>query len=515
MPAKVFAAIDIGSYELSMKIFEISAKNGLREVDEVRHRIALGSDTYKNKKISHERVDELCEVLTDFTTIMQSYHVEEYTAYGTSAIREIDNTMIVLDQIRNRTGIKIEVISNSEQRFLDYKAIASKGDSFQKIIEKGTAIIDIGGGSIQISLFDKDILVTTQNIRIGVLRLREKLQDLTRITGHYEDLVEEMINSQLQLFKKMHLKDRTIENIIVVDDYVSPVLTKSNCCESLTGFTNRDSYWNFLNQIADKSDYEIAKLFSIPEENGILLFHSAILIKRVLEVLGAKHIWIPGVTLSDGIAYEYAEKKKLISLEHDFEKDILACALSISKRYMGNKNRSEIVSYIATSIFDGMKKIHGLGKRERLLLRISSILNECGKYISFNNVGECSYNIIMSTEIIGLSHREREIVANIVKYNRCEFGYYNEIQKSATLDQNAYLVIAKLTAILRIATGLDRSHKQKFKDIKVMIKDKTMQIIVDTVEDITLERELLTSKELFFEEVFSIIPQIRQKNSKL
>lgn len=58
--------------------------------------------------------------------------------------------------IKNRTGLDIEVLSNSEQRFLDYKAIASKGEGFQKIIEKGTAIVDIGGGSVQISLFDND-----------------------------------------------------------------------------------------------------------------------------------------------------------------------------------------------------------------------------------------------------------------------------------------------------------------------------------------------------------------------
>lgn len=75
------------------------------------------------------------------------YKVEDYRAYGTSAIRETENTMIVLDQIQQRTGIHIDVLSNSEQRFLDYKSIALKGQDFNKIIEKGTAIVDIAAAA--------------------------------------------------------------------------------------------------------------------------------------------------------------------------------------------------------------------------------------------------------------------------------------------------------------------------------------------------------------------------------
>ena len=213
---KTFAAIDVGSYELGMKIFEISSKNGIREIDHIRHRIDLGSDTYANGKISNERVNELCRVLREYGEIMKGYKVDAYKAYGTSAIREMDNTMIILDQIAQRTGITIECISNSEQRFLDYKSIASKGDAFNRIIEKGTAIVDIGGGSIQISLFDKDTLVTTQNLRLGVLRLQEQLGKLNIRPEQNESMLDEIISSQIAVFKKLHLKDRVIENIIVV-----------------------------------------------------------------------------------------------------------------------------------------------------------------------------------------------------------------------------------------------------------------------------------------------------------
>ena len=215
------------------------------------------------------------------------------------------------------------------------------------------------------------------------------------------------------------------------------------------------------------------------------------------------------MTLCDGIAYEYAEKNKMFRGEHDFEKDIIACAFNISKRYMVSRKRSEALDNIATTIFDSIRKVHGLGKRERLYLRLAAILHDCGKYISLVNTGETSYLIIMGTEIIGLSHQEREIVANVVRFNHSRFIY--DLQRTGSLEREAFLVVAKLTAILRLASCLDRSHKQKFKNVKTVLKDEKLIITVDASQDITLEKGLLARRAHFFEEVFSVQPVIRQR----
>lgn len=508
---KTFAAIDVGSYELAMKIFEFSSKTGMKEIDHIRHRLDLGNDTFATGKISYEKVDELCYILREFTGIMKTYRVEGYKAYGTSAIRETENTAIVLDQIRQRTGISIDVLSNSEQRFLDYKSIALKGEDFGKIIEKGTAIVDIGGGSIQLSLFDKDMLVATQNLRIGVLRLQELLGELNARPSKYESLLEEMIDSQLAVFKRMYLKDRDVENIIVVDDYVSMLMQKRLAGSQSAGYVDSEGYSRFMEYLRTHSKEEAAAHFDVSEENLKLICISATLLRRVVKLMDAKLIWAPGVSLCDGIAYEYAEKNKILVPKHDFEQDIVACARNISKRFLGSKRRGETLEHICMTIFDSMKKVHGLGKRERLLLRIAALLHDCGKYISMVNLGECSYQIIMATEIIGLSHREREIVANVVRYNHQPFVYDEKLGAPTGMDNSSYLTIAKLTAILRVANGLDRSHKQKFKDFKTALKENKLIITVNTAEDITLEKGLFGAKAAFFEEVFSVRPVIRQK----
>lgn len=510
---KIFAAIDVGSYELSMKIFEFSGKNKMREIDHIRHRIDLGTETYATGKLSYDKVEEFSRVLNEYHKIMDAYKVDAYKAYGTSAIREMKNSAIIRDQIEQKTGIRIDVLSNSEQRFLDYKSVASKGEEFDRILKKGTVIVDIGGGSIQISLFDKGTLNTTQNLKLGVLRLRERLNRIGARPAQTEELLAEIDDAQLAVLDKFYFKDKKIENIILVDDYLSRWLVQKQKEGGTPGYTTGEEYKLLMEFLRNHSAVDTARKMGVSEENAGLLFISAVLLNRIITMTGAELIWAPGVTLCDGIAYEYAQQQKMTISSHDFDKDILDCALHISKRYLGSRKRAETLESLTQTIFDSTKKLHGLGKRERLYLQIAAILHDCGKYISMVNLGECSYRIIMATEIIGLSHMEREIVANVVKFNHEEFLYYEVLSRESSLDRDAYLTVAKLTAILRIANGLDRSHKQKFKEVKAVLKDRELILTVDTKEDITLEKGLFADRAQFFEEVFSVQPVIKQKRS--
>ena len=508
---KTFAAIDVGSYELAMKIFEFSGKNKMREIDHIRHRIDLGTETYATGKLSYDKVEELSRVLNEYHKIMDAYKVDAYKAYGTSAIREMKNSAIIRDQIEQKTGICIDVLSNSEQRFLDYKSVASKGEEFDRILKKGTVIVDIGGGSIQISLFDKGTLNTTQNLKLGVLRLRERLNRIGGRPAQTEELLAEIDDAQLEVLDKFYFKDKKIENIILVDDYLSRWLVQKQKEGGTPGYTTGEEYQQLMEFLRTHSVVDTARKMDISEENAGLLFISAVLLNRIITMTGAQLIWAPGVTLCDGVAYEYAQQQKMTISSHDFDKDILDCALHISKRYMGSRKRAETLESLTQTIFDSTKKLHGLGKRERLYLQIAAILHDCGKYVSMVNLGECSYRIIMATEIIGLSHMEREIVANVVKFNHEDFLYYEVLSRETSLDRESYLTVAKLTAILRIANGLDRSHKQKFKDVKAVLKERELILTVDTQEDITLEKGLFADRAQFFEEVFSVQPVIKQK----
>lgn len=508
MPITTFAAIDVGSYEVGMKIFELSKKYGLKEIDTIRHRLELGKDVFESGRFSSKMIMELCTVLKNYKEIMDGYRVDNYRAYGTSPFREAKNAHIAIERVKQRTGVDISVLSNSEQRFLGYKSIAAQESGFQKMIRKSTAIVDVGGGGIQVSLFDKDALVTTQHMRLGSLRIRERLLALEKETIHYEQLVEEFIHNELLTFKKLYLGNREVKHVIFLGDFFTDIIFHG---ESMENTITREEFNRLYQDIISRSPEEMAMRLGIPVEYATLLVPTTVIYMNFVDIFKTEAMWVPGTTLADGIAYDYGESCGLIRHKHNFENDIVVAAENIASRYCASYRHTHAVAKTAMKIFDSMKKVHGMGNRQRLLLHIAALLHECGKYISMYAVADNSFHIIMSTEIIGLSHEERQIIASVVRYNSKEFGYYEEISREIGANRESYQVIAMLTAIHRVANALDRGHYQKIKDLHPVLKDGRLTLALEAERDFGLEQGLLQEKADFFEEVFGVKIRLRRK----
>lgn len=506
MAYSTFAAIDIGSSCMEMVIYEISRENGIKKIDHVKYNFELGRNTYEAKEVDFEDVEKMCDILYGFSEIMKDYCIDDYRAFATSALREARNAFRVLDRIKVRTGLDVEILSNSEQRFIMYKALAAKDDKFNKIIEKSTALVDVGAGSAQVSIFDNGTLVTTQNIRLGAMRISSMMSALSQNIVNYVDIMKEYIDNDMVTLNEIFLKSKKIHNIIFVGDCV-PCYARVKEIFDDGEYTTRYRFRNFFDRIYHENNEQIAKLMDIPENQAKLILPSTMVYTKMLDFTKAEEIWMPQVNLCDGMAVEHAQKTKRLELGHDFKADILAAAKTISKRYSIRSEHVSLVEKNALLIFDSIRKYHGLSERERFLLQIACILHDCGQYINMLNPEQCSYSIIMSTEIIGLSHKEREIIANVVKYNTMTFDADDALK---SFDRKDYLTIAKLTAILRVSNSLDRGHRQKFKDIKVSVTDNMLVITAYTFEDITLEKTYFTERVEFFEEVYGLKPVIKQ-----
>lgn len=518
MAIELFAAIDVGSFELELGIYEMSEKIGIREIQHLRHVLALGRDTYNDGKISFELVEEMCGVLQDFTEEMKVYKVTNYKAYASSALREAKNNQIVLDQIFVRTGLRVSPINNSELRFMSYKAVAAHTEEFQQTVQMGTAIIEVGFGSSQISLFDKDVLVSTQNILLGSLRISEMASHWQLNYSQVPEVIEELVENELHTFKKMYLKDRIIKNLIVTGESILYLAKRGTRSVKQNHFT-ADEFNEFYKEIILMSVDEIEEYYEMDYDYASVMIPSAIIYKKVMDMTGAESIWIPGIRLCDGIAAEYADENHLVKFYHDFTGDILSSARSIAKRYKCHTAHTQEMERLVVMIFNATKRFHGLGSRERLLLQISAILHASGKFVSIMKGTDSSYQIIMATEIIGISHLEREIVANVVRYNMQEYAY-NQVALNSGLPQykgmdesgrDITILIAKLTAILRLANSMDRSHKQKLSDCKMAVKGENLVITTGYIGNMVLEQSSFEQKADFFEEIFGIRPILKQK----
>ena len=213
MSVTTFAAIDVGSYEVEMVIYEIST-HGIRQLDHVRHIIALGRDTYNMKAISYDLVDELCEVLYDFVSVMKTYQVSRYRAIATSAVREAGNSVNIIDRIKMRTGLKIE---------------------------KGVAMADVGSGSSQVSLFDNGSLITTQNVQLGALRVNEIVDGFAKGAASSLAIMEEYMDTEIDVLKNLFIKERKIECLIAVGDNINWFINRIDA-EKSNEYYNREEF---------------------------------------------------------------------------------------------------------------------------------------------------------------------------------------------------------------------------------------------------------------------------------
>ncbi|MEE1228458.1 MAG: HD domain-containing protein [Lachnospiraceae bacterium] len=505
-----FAAIVIGSKNIMMKIFEISKTAGVRELDCISYEYELGQEAYITRVITFEQIEEICEVLREFSEKMKEYDVTEYRCCGTTALRNAKNRAAVVNHIKIRTGIDVTVLSNSEVRFHMYMGMHTSKFDIDKYIEKNTAILDIGSGSIQISLFDKGNLYMTQNLDIGTSKITEMFDTVQHNSRDYISVMEEYIEYELGLFQNSYLKDKSIKNVIAVGDeiiYLKKIVPELSIEDTL----DKSQIEYIFKKVKRASYQDMAVQYGLTNDEVKAVMPTILIYRRMITEAKTDLIYVVPTNLCDGLVMDYAIQTVKIKMDHDFYQDIVASVKYIGKRYQYDKIHSEFVRQVAVEIFDRTQKYHGLGKRDRLVLEIAAIIHDIGKYVNMRDPGMNGYQLIMSTEIIGISHREREEVANAVRYMT------EELPDSAVQDsyfwREEYLKVAKLSAILRLVNSLDRAHRQKFDNISMKRKGKDLIIVVESNQDITLEISLFDKKARYFSEIIGVVPQLRQRRS--
>ncbi len=459
---KTYASIYIASYGITMNVYEISRGKKLKEIDHLYMPLPIVQELSKNGELSADLISRIIRVLRDLTERAKAYRADEIQVMASNALTRFKNRFFVFEQIRIRTGISLQILSNSEQRFLEYEAIAEM-DAFEEIIRDETILVDFGGVSVQMTLFSRGSVVTTQHLSLGSFTLRENYRRIQNVPDHREQITE-MIDKEIDVFQKMYLKNRAIKNLILVDD-------------------------------ADDRREEINTNQMVQQE--------------LLKMIPAEQVIRPTRDVNLGMALDYAYRNRLLKPTHDFHEDILSAAWFIAERYGCYHPHLKAMHEMSLEIFDAMKKYHGLGQRERILMEVSAILHDCGKYISIYDSAVSSHRIILSSEILGLTHKEREIIAAVAMYNRMEVPDYEELRMDFTPDE--YWTMLKLLAILKVSNALDRSHKQKMKHVSIRVRDDELVIGVESNNSMALEKGMFQSKADFFYQVFAIRPVIREK----
>jgi len=504
----LYAALDIGSNSIKMKVVSVDENNTVSTIEELRKNIALGKDTFNYNRIRTETMLKLCDTLNDFRKIMDMYQVKNYRAVATSALRESDNRDIVIDLIKQKTDFEVQLINGAEEKHFTYLALEEKFKATGDFREDGAVVLDIGAGSVEVSLFYNNQIQRTYSIQTGVLRLKEILNDLERLTIDYPKLLADFIDAQI-FDVRNDIAGLEIENFIAIGGEVVQLRQLCTLTGKENGEINRDEFNAIYNDFLRYPLPKVMRQYGIRSDNADHFLPTLILIQRFIDMTAAERIILSNVSLRDGmVAYDC-----LISDKNIIARDMLDSAWGIVHKYNGNRKHLSHVCNLAEAIFKELKQVSGLNERDKLLLKISSILHEVGNYISVMDMWKATYDVIMYSDLIGISDDEVHMIAAIAKYSGEQSPSYRAVADKG-FDEKSRIRVKKLSAILSLANAMDRSKGKKLKLKSVNIKKSELRIKCSSEKETLLEEWEFQRRCERFYDVFGYKPKLQCKGDE-
>lgn len=505
---EAIAAIDIGSNFLKMCIAEITPDGNINILEDVMKSTNIGRDTFSTKRITPETIRTTCADLKNFLQLMKDYKVKHFNAVATSGIREAENKQYILEQIRLRTGIKVISINTAEERYYITKAL--RYSSFSKTLNsKPTLVVNITTDAVESSYFEDSSLRFTDHVQIGSLRLKELISTLKETTVDSLILMQQYIDSKCYWLKN-NFEDKKIKHLVALGGELNTII---HIIEARIGspiknnFIEKVDFLSLYDELIRNTSEETQYKYKLSKKTVDLLIPTVLTFYFFLINTQAEGIYTPNISLRYGIISDISDSLYDLSRKENSKNDIVTSTYYLSKKYKLDKKHSLYVEKLALSIFDQTTRLHKLGERERLYLRVASILHDIGGFISITNHCLQTYNIIKTLDIIGFSDKEINIIANIARYHSNEIPLESH-ENFYILNHKDKLLVSILASILKLAEALDISHLQKIQELKLTNSNNMLFFNLVANEDITLEELNFKNNSDFFEEVFGIKPII-------
>ena len=283
---KKYAAIDIGSNAMRLLIANIVEQDGketqFNKNSLVRVPIRLGQDSFMIGKISNDNIERMVDAMTAFRLLMKVHKVEKYMAFATSAMREANNANEVIDIIKKKSDIKIEIIDGEKEAAI----IASTDLHYLLKTDKTYLYVDVGGGSTEFSLFSNGKIVASKSFKAGTVRLLNELvresvwnemeQWITENTKHYDEVT--LIGSGGNINKIFKMSGKMQDKPL--------------------SFIYLNSQYAFLNSLTYEE--RIIELGLNPDRADVIVLATQIYL-NAMKWSGARNIYVPKIGLSDGI----------------------------------------------------------------------------------------------------------------------------------------------------------------------------------------------------------------------
>lgn len=520
-----FGAIDVGSNALRLRVVEVhrpekdGAQLGLRlPADSTWHDVAthraavrLGSEVFLTGKLTPASIGAACAALRDFKSAMDDARVDAYRAIATSAVREASNSATFVERARREGGIDLEVIEGVEEARLIALAVAGR----LPLSGRRALLVDVGGGSTELTLLEDGQHSLSLSLPIGTVRLLEAFAPPRRDGDAPRNGALDRRGTRLL----GEAVDRALAEAL-------PRLRKARCdwlvgtggsAEALADLCvlqggvgqhraiDVASMHVFYNSSVRLTAAERRSAYGLRPDRADTIVPATAIFMRLADALGKTAIVVPGIGLKEGILDELALRHFQLWDAEGQTSSVLAACAKVGHRYHFDEAHGTLVAALAASIFDDMQAVHGLTARDRLLLRAAAILHDVGDFVRYDGHHKHSYYLIVNSDIIGLTPAEREIVANVARYHRKSLPDPAHAN-FRDLGRDAREKVRALAAILRVADALDREHLGKVKLVRAGVDRErhALRLTVTGAADRELEEWSVRQKADLLREVFDL-----------
>lgn len=501
-PVKRIGAIDLGTNSFHAIIVDIYPDGSYRRIDELKEMVMLAQGGMKNL-LSEEALDRGIEALDKIKILFDNHDVEKILAYATSAIREARNGGEFIQRAIDDVGIKPLAIPGS----MEAKLIGLAVQHAISLDEKPVLMVDIGGGSVEFIVGNRDKLFFNESYKIGSTRMASDIVENDPVTKKEVKKLSAIFEKKLSRMKEV-LGEHPVQTIIgssgTMKNIAQMIANRKSLSTSLTlnelTFTAKD-FQSFYKSFIKLNRSERLKLEGLDKKRVDIMIPGVVLLRHLIKEFDIQTIRISEDALREGMVIHYIKKKsKKLNLDADYPDPRRRSVFELLRKCDWHEAHSRHVTTTALRIFDILQEELGLKDMDRELLEYASLMHDIGYHISQKKHHKHALYLIRHADLRGFREEEIEVMANVARYHRKSTPKKRH-KHFRKLDRPLREKIKKLSGILRIADGMDRSHYQNVRDLDIEIEENAIHIHLTTLADPQLEIWGAMRKRTLFEEV--------------
>jgi len=349
---------------------------------------------------------------------------------------------------------------------------------------------------VEVTLCDNGEVIASQSFRIGTVRLLEMMghgADFNTLLSEYLDGARKKIREQIGR-RKTDLCIATGGNACAIGELANQLLA--------TGATqkiSRKQLGELIQKLSALSFEERIRDLGLRPDRADVILPAAMVFHEILSLAGVKSMEMPDASLLDGIILDMLDGEERTFLSK--RRNLIAWTRSLKQKYHVDQKYSKHVAALALTLFDQMTDIHKLGHRERLLLEVAALVHEIGMYVRVGGHHRHAAYVISVSPLLGFSENERQLLAQIVRYQR-KAAPSDSHRDFNALSADEQKKVWQLSALLRLGIALNKERRNRVSSLRVKTDKKQIELHLVGEGDLLLERWAVLQISDYMQEAF-------------